>query len=525
MRINEPNTGRQQVFDKNQNILSITDAHGVIRYVNEDFLDISGYSSDELVGENHNIIRHPEMPPAAFEMLWSTIKENRPWKGIVKNRCKNGDFYWVDAFVIPILKNGVMEDAQSVRVKPEPADVARAESLYGDLNAGKSPRFLTKKPLSLVVRLGLLAIASVLLGSVIAGFLFGGSLLVSALVSMVTLMAGITTLLAPLNAALATAREVTADPVAMHIYTGRNDEAGQISLAIKMLKSEITAITGRVKDDSQTLGKHNRQLKSSIAGNRVTIDSLYQDTASVAAAMDQMSDAISDVASNTSATADVAGEVNQQASDAEVVVNQATISIESLVDEISSASSVIGQLEKDSEEINTQVDAIRAIAEQTNLLALNAAIEAARAGEQGRGFAVVADEVRTLANRTRESTEEILEMIERFQSGTKSAVQGMNAAQGKVGLGVTEAKQASSSIAEVGPSMDKISDMSFQVAAAVEQQSAVVGQINQRIGEVMKNTNEVISKTSESNEEASGQIGVMADRLGELAVQFGNSSR
>ncbi|MCU7890481.1 MAG: PAS domain-containing protein [Candidatus Thiodiazotropha sp. (ex Ustalcina ferruginea)] len=137
MKNNQPVTNVNKDFQADANILSTTDLKGAITYVNPDFLKISGFTKEELIGKNHNVVRHPDMPPAAFENLWGDIKADKPWMGIVKNRCKNGDHYWVDAYVMPIQKNGTTIEYQSVRYKPDPDYVKRAEPLYNRLHEGK----------------------------------------------------------------------------------------------------------------------------------------------------------------------------------------------------------------------------------------------------------------------------------------------------------------------------------------------------------------------------------------------------
>ncbi|MCK3483873.1 PAS domain-containing protein, partial [Escherichia coli] len=117
--------------------LSTTSPQSHITYVNPDFIKISGFTEEELLGQPHNIVRHPDMPPAAFEHMWSTLKSGRSWMGLVKNRCKNGDHYWVSAYVTPIAKNGSIVEYQSVRTKPEPEQVLAAEKLYAQLRSGK----------------------------------------------------------------------------------------------------------------------------------------------------------------------------------------------------------------------------------------------------------------------------------------------------------------------------------------------------------------------------------------------------
>lgn len=140
MRINEPVTHNEQVMREDQFLVTKTDLKGIITFVNRDFIDISGFSRDELVGKNHNVVRHPDMPPAAFEDLWNTVKNEKPWVGMVKNRCKNGDYYWVQANVTPMMEGGRLSGYMSVRNKPSRDKVAVAEKLYGEMNAGKMPK-------------------------------------------------------------------------------------------------------------------------------------------------------------------------------------------------------------------------------------------------------------------------------------------------------------------------------------------------------------------------------------------------
>jgi len=128
MKINMPVSGREVRLQENQSIISMTDLKGAITYVNKDFLDISGFEESELLGVNHNVIRHPDMPPQAFRDLWDTVKTGNPWRGIVKNRCKNGDHYWVEAFVTPIVKKGNVIGYQSVRSKPSSTQVEEASA-------------------------------------------------------------------------------------------------------------------------------------------------------------------------------------------------------------------------------------------------------------------------------------------------------------------------------------------------------------------------------------------------------------
>ena len=142
MRVNLPVSGKGVELPKGINILSTTTPKGVITYVNRAFCEVSGFSEDELIGQAHNIVRHPDMPQVAYEQMWETLKRGEPWAGLVKNRCKNGDHYGVHAFVMPIIKNGKVVEYQSVRVRPDDAAVQRAERLYRQLREAKKSRAL-----------------------------------------------------------------------------------------------------------------------------------------------------------------------------------------------------------------------------------------------------------------------------------------------------------------------------------------------------------------------------------------------
>ncbi len=135
-------TGVEQTFPAHHNILSTTNLAGKITYINKDFIQISGFTSDELIGQNHHIVRHPDMPAAVFKMFWTDLRADKSWMGIVKNRCKNGDHYWVDAYVTPIKKNGTTEEYQSVRRKAKPEYIQRAAAVYRAIKAGKPLRHI-----------------------------------------------------------------------------------------------------------------------------------------------------------------------------------------------------------------------------------------------------------------------------------------------------------------------------------------------------------------------------------------------
>ena len=138
MRNNQPITQRERTFPAQQRLISTTDLKGQITYCNDAFVDISGFTPDVLIRAPHNLVRHPDVPPAVFQHMWDTLKKGRPWMGIVKNRCKNGDHYWVNAYVTPVTESNQVIGYESVRIKPTAEQVRRAEALYQRINSGKS---------------------------------------------------------------------------------------------------------------------------------------------------------------------------------------------------------------------------------------------------------------------------------------------------------------------------------------------------------------------------------------------------
>ena len=161
MRKGQVVTDKETDFPDNRELVSTTDRRGVITYANQAFSDVSGYTIDELVGKNHNLVRHPDMPKAAFKDLWDCLGRGQAWRGVVKNLCKDGSYYWVDAFVTPIYENGEVTGYQSVRVKPERDVVKRAQKLYDVVNKGGKPAGVM---LSSTQKYAILGVATLLLG-------------------------------------------------------------------------------------------------------------------------------------------------------------------------------------------------------------------------------------------------------------------------------------------------------------------------------------------------------------------------
>lgn len=246
--------------------------------------------------------------------------------------------------------------------------------------------------------------------------------------------------------------------------------------------------------------------------NRVSMNDQQGQIEQVATAINQMTATVQEVAQNTSAAAEAAVSADDEAANGHNIVNQMMSSINALENKVSNAVQVISELEKDSQNIGTVLDVIKSIAEQTNLLALNAAIEAARAGEQGRGFAVVADEVRTLASRTQKSTSEIEEMITRLQTGSQKAVQAMEEGRQQTVQAVEQTSEVSQSLNGIVQAVGVIKDMNQQVATAGEEQNAVANEINQSISH--------ISHSAQSSSEAADITANASSMLANLGKQL-----
>jgi aerotaxis receptor len=522
MKINLPLSGRQVGFQASANILSTTDPKGSITYVNRDFIDICGFSEAELLGNNHNIVRHPDMPPQAFAHMWQTLKAGRSWMGLVKNRCKNGDHYWVSAYATPVLRDGQVVEYQSVRTLPSPAQEEAAEQLYGQLRAGRTPRLLRRPRLAVALRcsLGNVALSLVAAAGLAASGLLGWGQ-AGMLVALLGLLQGGWLLysLNPLDRLARKACAIADNPLSQALYSGRGDAFGQIDFALCMLEAETRAVVGRMADSARELNLEAAELVAAVGSSNQACVQQQGETAQVVSAIGQLASSVQEVARHAQLTASAASLVNQETDRGLQMVEQTRQQIDSLAGEVQQSSAVIHQLERHGLEINRVLEVIQGIAEQTNLLALNAAIEAARAGEAGRGFAVVADEVRGLASRTQHSTAEIQQTIDTLRQSTTNAVAAMQRSHAKAAASVEQAALAAVALDGINQRVNEISDMSVQIAAAVEQQSAVGDTIQGNLEGIREATDGNVMAGDQSRQ-AAHHVAGLATRLQLLAEQF-----
>lgn len=473
---------KEQLFSPSDKLLSTTDINSNIKYANTSFCNIAGYTLDELVDNPHNKVRHPDMPKAAFEDLWSTIQKGNSWMGPVKNLCKNGDYYWVNAFVTPIRdKNGNVFEYQSVRTVLDSKVKDRAKAIYPQLKQGKTPHATKKKTDR---TLGIQAILFALAFLSVANLFFSDTnMLLSIPITLLSLGGAALCYFwrTQYLTVLKEANSIYDNPLMSYLYSGSNDKVGNILLALKMRSAEIKAIVGRVSDDSTTI--NNVATESAHHGSNVAniLSNQKGETEQVATAVNQMSTTVQEMVHVVSQAANASQQGLDISNEGQKVVSQTTSSINELSDQLGEVDTAINRLVEGTRSIETVLNEISSIADQTNLLALNAAIEAARAGEQGRGFAVVAEEVRALALRSQQSTDEIGKLILQLRSESDFAIDSMAKGKDLSTRCVAMAEQTGQALRQVTKEVSSLAEINTQISTAIEEQSVVAEQVNQNI--------------------------------------------
>ena len=481
MRNNQPITGNERTFPAQQRLISTTDLKGQITYCNDAFIEISGFSRDELIRAPHNLVRHPDVPPAVFAHMWETLKAGRPWMGIVKNRCKNGDHYWVNAYVVPVLDDGKVTGYESVRSKPTAEQVQRAQALYSRINGGKAaipnrdrwlPVLQNWLPFILVSQVGFLVGAWL---DSTWGFAAAAAL------SIPLGLLGLAWQSRGTKRLLQLAEQTTSDPLIAQMYTDNRGVEGRLELSILSQEARLKTCLTRLQDSAENLAKQAKQADVLAHNSSAGLQRQREETDQVATAVNEMAATTLEVANNVARTAIATQEANRLTQEGRTIASETREAIQRLSLSVGETGEAVTRLAQDSNEIGGVVDVIKGIADQTNLLALNAAIEAARAGEMGRGFAVVADEVRSLAQRTAESTGQIHALIAKLQRTADEAVLTMDIGRKQADEGVERVQQADQALAGISDAVANINEMADQIAAAAEEQSAVADEISRNI--------------------------------------------
>ncbi len=324
----------------------------------------------------------------------------------------------------------------------------------------------------------------------------------------------------PLKAVAARARSIAEGNLSgPALEVKGKDELADLTIVMNNVSKNLQEIVENISRSAEEIGNSSEALSSVTEQTSKNIDEQQSQTEQVAAAMTEMSASVQEVSRNISGTAEAAEQTNQETATGRKVVDGAIMAVQQLGGQIEDASQVIQRLEQDSNDIGTVLDVIKGVAEQTNLLALNAAIEAARAGEQGRGFAVVADEVRTLAGKTQESTAEINQVIEKLQAGSKMAVEVMNKSREEARAVVEQATLAGSSLASISDAVVNINNMSMQIASSAKEQSIAVEEISNSIYVISAMSSETASGAQETSV-ASSRLANLGSDLQGLIVGF-----
>ncbi|MBV8124670.1 MAG: PAS domain-containing protein [Paucibacter sp.] len=512
MRNNQPVTQRQYEFAADATLMSTTDSQSYVTYANEAFVEVSGFSREEIAGQPHNFVRHPDMPPEAFADMWATLKGGEPWTALVKNRRKNGDHYWVRANAIPVVRNGRQTGYMSVRTKPTAAEIEGAGALYREFREGRAGNRRFHK--GIIVRSGWQAISS--LGQTLS---LRGRIRLN-----IGALWGLTTLLGLGLGGLHGLAWVGGVGAAVAIAMCWLFEAQFAAPMEAMLKQALGVATGDNRDVSvmdrvDEIGMTMRTISQLGLMFRWLIDDVSQQVMTVQSAVTEIAQGNTDLSGRTeqaaasveqtassmeqmSATVKTNAETSDQATRLAGAARDAAASGGRVVSEVVST---MGTISESSRRIADIVGVIDSLAFQTNILALNAAVEAARAGEQGRGFAVVAGEVRALAQRSASAAKEIRDLI--------------GASVEKVEAGSKLVDDAGRAMHDIVAQVNRVSDLNGEISSATREQTQGIAQVSQAVAHLDQITQQNAALVEQSAA-ASQSLKQQAERLVEAVSVF-----
>lgn len=523
-------TGHERHIGQDSALISTSDLTGQVSYCNEQLYHFTEYSAEDVIGNHQKMFGAGCMPASFPADLYESLQLGKAYVAILKNRCRNGDHYWANVYFTPIYDHGKLVGIESIRTRPTPECISRAESLYlqQQKNKNKSSNAsglfgLFKRSLHLKVGLSLSAL-------LLFAFAFLSYLLPDS-TPLLGATGGVTILLCWLvlyyitrglrNAAEST-RAIIDNQLAAQVYTGRHDEIGQLELTIEVLQAKLNTALNRVTEAAEELVKQTELTKNTALNTRTEINHQKQGIEEVVIAMEKMSATVADIAKNTNEALQGTNEVEKMTTNGQSTVMQTANQISTLAENIKEATDVIQSLAQDSKGITDILTVIQSVAEQTNLLALNAAIEAARAGEQGRGFAVVADEVRSLAGRTQGSVIDIEQMIARLQTTTDKAVKVMAASIPLVNSSVDQTNLSQAALKQISVRSEQNNQLNTLISCAAEQQSVVVTNILEKV-QLISQSSQSTSEHAQINQDSSQQVTKLTQRLHGIINSYSNN--
>lgn len=513
MRTNLPVTQQEYAFDDEATLMSTTDTSSHITYANDAFIKVSGFTPDEINGQPHNLVRHPDMPPEAFADMWATLKNGEPWTALVKNRRKNGDHYWVRANAIPVIRAGQVQGYMSVRTKPGAQEIQQTEKLYKEFREGKRKCWRFHK--GLLVRIGILRWVSLYKTLPLRWRIR------STMMALWPLSVACVWALGLANSPLALFGAVMA--VLLLLATAWLEQ--QVSRPVERLcKQALSVATGachkveqmdRVDEVGTTLraigqlGLMFRWLVDDVSGQAINVlsasDSIAQGnndlsrrTEQAAANVQQTAATMNEMTATVKSNTETAQQVNTLSKSTSDAATQGGVAMKDMV-------RMMAEIAESSKKIANITSVIDGIAFQTNILALNAAVEAARAGEQGKGFAVVAGEVRTLAQRSATAASEIKNLVE-------SSV-------AKVQSGSVHVNDVGKTMEDIVSQVQNVTSLIAQISAATSEQATALSEVSLAVEDLDNITHQNAARVEEGAQ-ASGRMTHQATRLVEAISVF-----